>query len=109
MDGKQREAAEEPAGGEGQIGEGRLDVHGVDVRQPAPEDAPADEAEVHLVDVEDVEEERGAAQGDRGEEEAAGRPQEPRHYPTSSRMSTMAWAGASRAGSVPPRKCLKAR
>src|SRR3954462_2282791 len=93
---KQRKPAEEPSHRVGEIGEGRLDVDRVDVGQAAVEDAATDEAEEDLVEIQDVEEEGGGPQRDRGRDQRPKRTWKKTHYPTSSLMSTMAGAGASR-------------
>ena len=111
MDWPERHAAEDPSRRVREIGERGLDVDGVHVGQAAVEDAAAHQPEVDLIEVEDVEEERGASQSEgRGEKGEKGARKKP-HYPTSSLMSTMAGAGASstRAGSTFQRRRPRAR
>src|SRR4051812_6513823 len=96
VDREERKPAEEPGHRVREIGEGRLDVDRVDVGQAAVEDAATDEAEEDLVEIQDVEEEGGGPQRDRGRDQRPKRTWKKTHYPTSSLMSTMAGAGASR-------------
>src|SRR3954452_10223769 len=107
VDREEGKPAEEPSHRIGEIGEGRLDVDRVDVGQAAVEDAATDEAEEDLVEIQDVEEEGGGPQRGRGRDQRPKRKWKKTHYTTSSLMSTMAGAGASRrtrAGRRPARR-----